>query len=158
MYAPSFLARAACAGALILVALACEQRRDAAPPPPAPALQADRKPAPPPAAAPAPAEAETAAMPAGDATRGAPLYAANCASCHGEKGNADGPAGLALTPKPAKHSDAAYMKPLSDEHLFKVVKSGGASVGKSPLMAPFGGTLSDQQIADLVAFMRTLAH
>jgi mono/diheme cytochrome c family protein len=31
-------------------------------------------------------------------------------------------------------------------------------VGKSPLMAPWGGTLSDAQIRDVVAFVRTLSH
>jgi len=39
-----------------------------------------------------------------------------------------------------------------------VIKTGGPSVGKSPLMAPWGGTLSDAQIHDVVAFVRTLAE
>jgi len=34
----------------------------------------------------------------------------------------------------------------------------GASVGKSAMMAGWGGTLSDQQILGLVAFMRSLAE
>ena len=62
-----------------------------------------------------------------------------------------------LNPKPVRHSDGAYMNELSEEHLFKVIAQGGAAVGKSPLMAPWGGTLSDAQIWDLVAFIRTLA-
>ena len=49
------------------------------------------------------------------------------------------------------------MNPLTDEFLFKVIKEGGASVGKSPLMAPWGGSLSDAQIVDVVAYVRTLA-
>jgi mono/diheme cytochrome c family protein len=49
------------------------------------------------------------------------------------------------------------MNPLSDEHLFNVIKLGGASVGKSPLMAPWGGALTDPQIHDVVAFLRTLS-
>jgi mono/diheme cytochrome c family protein len=92
-----------------------------------------------------------------DAARGAALYAANCASCHGPGGDGDGPAAAALTPKPAKHSDGAYMNALTNEHLFKVIKEGGTAVGKSPLMAPWGGTLSDAQIWDAVAFVRSLA-
>jgi mono/diheme cytochrome c family protein len=32
--------------------------------------------------------------------RGAGLYTANCASCHGDNGGGDGPAGLTLNPKP----------------------------------------------------------
>jgi mono/diheme cytochrome c family protein len=50
------------------------------------------------------------------------------------------------------------MNALSNEHLFKVIKEGGAAVGKSPLMAPWGGALSDDQIRDVVAYVRSLAH
>jgi mono/diheme cytochrome c family protein len=50
------------------------------------------------------------------------------------------------------------MNALSNEHLFKVIKEGGPAVGKSPLMAPWGGTLSDEQIWDVVAFVRSLAQ
>jgi hypothetical protein len=50
------------------------------------------------------------------------------------------------------------MNPLTDEHLFKTIKLGGQAVGKSPLMAPWGGSLSDAQIIDVIAFVRTLAN
>lgn len=49
------------------------------------------------------------------------------------------------------------MNALSNEYLFKVIDEGGAAVGKSPLMAPWGGSLTDAQIWDVVAFVRTLA-
>jgi mono/diheme cytochrome c family protein len=107
-------------------------------------------------AEPAPAVAPAAVAP--DAKRGEQLYATYCASCHGPRGAGDGPAGAALEPKPAKHSDGAYMNALTNQHLFKVVKEGGPAVGKSPLMAPWGGTLSDAQIWDVVAFVRSLAE
>jgi len=61
-----------------------------------------------------------------------------------------------LTPKPRNHTDGAYMNRLSDEHIATVIKNGGAAVGKSPLMPP-QPDLSQQQLADLVAFVRTLA-
>lgn len=129
-------------------------------PAPAPAASA-AVPDPAPAAAPAPAPATAAAAPASggsaDAARGGPLYATNCSSCHGPKGEGDGPVGLALVPKPAKHSDGAYMNPIPNEQLFKTIKEGGAAVGKSPMMAPWGGVLTDAQIWDVVAFVRSLA-
>src|SRR5690606_25374304 len=37
--------------------------------------------------------------------RGAELYAANCASCHGDRGLGDGPAGRGLDPAPANLAD-----------------------------------------------------
>ena len=48
------------------------------------------------------------------------------------------------------------MNALSDEHLAKVIKEGGPAVKKSPIM-PAQADLKDDQIANLVAFLRTLA-
>jgi cytochrome c553 len=62
-----------------------------------------------------------------------------------------------LVPRPARHSDAAFMNALSDEYLFRLFKEGGPAFGKSPLMGAWGKNLSEQQIRDLVAFLRTLA-
>jgi len=93
----------------------------------------------------------------GDAAQGAPRYAMLCASCHGAAGGSDTPIAQTLNPKPARHNDGAYMNALSDAHLFKVIKGGGPAVGKSPLMAAWGGSLTDEQIRDVIAFIRTLA-
>jgi len=129
--------------------LACDSRDEA--PGPTPAAE----PAPP--AAP-PAAAATATPLAPDPARGAAQYQLLCASCHGPRGAGDGPAGQSLEPRPARHDDGSYMNALSNEHLFRVIKAGGAAVGKSPMMAPWGGALSDDQIRDVVAFLRTLAE
>lgn len=88
----------------------------------------------------------------------AEIYAANCASCHGAQGNGDGPASAGLQPTPAKHSDGVYMNALSNEHLAKVIKEGGAAVGKSGMMAPWGSSISDEEIKGLVAHLRSLAN
>lgn len=137
------------------------------PAPPAPAAKpAPPTPAPAPApAASAPAKAEAAPGPnaaagarKGDPARGAPLYATYCASCHGLSGDGDGPVAANLEPKPAAHSDAAYMDTLSDEHLVLVITKGGPAVGKSPMMAGWAGTLDAGQIADVAAYVRTLSQ
>ncbi len=94
---------------------------------------------------------------AGNIDAGNVHYQQYCASCHGPTGAGDGPIGAALDPKPADHSDGNYMNGLSDEHLFKVVKFGGTAVDRSPLMAPWGGTLGDAEIVDVIAFVRSLA-
>jgi cytochrome c oxidase cbb3-type subunit 3 len=44
----------------------------------------------------------------------------------------------------------------SDETLFKVIKKGGPSIEKSVLMPPWDGTLSDEEIEDLVQHLRML--
>jgi cytochrome c551/c552 len=48
------------------------------------------------------------------------------------------------------------MNQLSDEQLFKVIKQGGTAVGKSPIMPP-QADLSDKQVQDMIAFVRSLA-
>ena len=148
----------ALAGCLVLVACGGEESKSPTPAPSAvPAASAPTPaPAPPAAAAPT-AVVVPAAAASPDVAKGATLYAANCASCHGPRGDGDGPVAVALVPKPAKHHDGAYMNALTNEHLFRVIKEGGPSVGKSPLMAPWGGMLSDAQIWDVVAFVRSLA-
>ena len=87
---------------------------------------------------------------------GKKLYGQYCASCHGQSGKGDGPAAAALNPKPRDHTDREYMSKLSDDDLLKVIKNGGASVGKSPLMPPWGASLNDDQIKDVIAYVRTL--
>jgi mono/diheme cytochrome c family protein len=138
--------------------LACgSEEPEPAPPAPSPSASAPPTPAAPAPAPPAEAPAQAEAPAAADAARGAVHYQALCASCHGARGAGDGPAGQNLEPRPARHDDGAYMNALSNEHLFRVIEEGGAAVGKSPLMAPWGGALSDAQIRDVVAYVRSLA-
>jgi len=95
-------------------------------------------------------------MGAGNAEAGGKLYQARCSPCHGPDGKAATPTAQALNPKPRDHTDGAYMNQLSNEHIAKVIKNGGPAVGKSPIM-PAQTDLNDQQIEDVIAFVRTLA-
>ena len=65
-----------------------------------------------------------------------------CASCHGTSGKGDGPAGMALNPKPRDWTDPAWQDGISDEHIFNVLRDGGAKHGLSPLMPPNPGRSS----------------
>ncbi len=90
----------------------------------------------------------------GDAAKGKVSYDSFCVACHGAEGKGDGVAAAALDPKPRDLSDAAYVSTLSNEHLFKIINEGGASVGLSPLMSAWGGALSEQDIWNVIAFIR----
>ena len=87
----------------------------------------------------APAPAAAAAKPAKAAVtpavleRGAQLYKANCAVCHGDQGRGDGPAASALKPPPRDHTDRAYMSTITDEDMAKTITIGGVLKNK-PLM------------------------
>ena len=89
----------------------------------------------------------------GDAAKGEANYKSLCVSCHGEKGDGNGPAGGALTPKPTNFTDAANADRLTDEWVYKMVKNGGQANGKSPMMVAWSGALNDQQIRDVSAFV-----
>jgi mono/diheme cytochrome c family protein len=161
--------------ALLVAALfgACGGEKSGAPPVPsgqtvapatAPAPAPATAPAPAPATAPAPALAPAppaTTAPAGNlrgnAEAGKALYAQYCATCHGAGGKGDGPISGTLNPRPANHTDHVFMGSLSDEHLYQVISKGGASVGKSAMMAPWGGVINDQGIRDLIAFLRELS-
>lgn len=78
-----------------------------------------------------------------------------CATCHGAGGHGDGPAGMALDPRPASFGEAEFWETRDDAHLFTVIKEGGAAVGRSPLMVGWGASYNDDQIHELVEYVKT---
>lgn len=94
--------------------------------------------------------AETAAETAQD------NYNAYCVQCHGLEGNGKGLNIPDMTVQPRDHTDAKSMSGRSDAELFKVIQEGGLAISKSVLMPAWQGTLSDEEINDLVGFLRDL--
>lgn len=92
----------------------------------------------------------------GNARQGQAPYVKYCLSCHGKLGDGRGPAGRQLNPKPADYTDPVRMKGMSDYYLYTIVREGAYVVGKSPLMAPWKAVLKDQEIRDVVTYIRTL--
>jgi mono/diheme cytochrome c family protein len=92
-----------------------------------------------------------------NAAEGQKLYTTYCSSCHGDKGRGDGAAGKALPVKPADHTDGKLMNSFSDEFLLNIISKGGAAVGKSAFMPAWGGVLKENQLQDLVTYVRSIA-
>jgi len=90
---------------------------------------------------------------AGDAARGKPIYNAQCVICHGKTGDGDGPVGKSLSPRPRAFS-AGKLSP--DDKLFQVIRKGGKANGLSKDMDRYP-QFTDQQVWDLVAYIKTLA-
>ena len=114
----------------------------------------------------APVLAQAQAMPdTADPERGRALYAANCASCHGDKlqGQPDWqstkPDGTLPAPP---HDDTGHSWHHGDNLLFTYTKLGGqaalAQRGVSNFnsaMPAFGETLSDAEIWDILAYIES---
>ena len=81
--------------------------------------------------------------------RGDTLYEANCTSCHGIEGRGDGPLAFTLTPAPA---DLTLHVPLHSEGSTYILIANGFPNTAMPAWAE---TLSEEEIWDLVNFLRT---
>jgi len=81
-----------------------------------------------------------------------------CWQCHGMSGNGMGVNVQDMSVQPRDHTSAKSMSGRSDADLFKVIKEGGLAIDKSVLMPPWGATLSDQEIRELVAYLRKLCQ
>ncbi len=83
-------------------------------------------------------------------------YKTYCVQCHGIDGNGRGINIRDMSVQPRDHTDVKSMSARSDDTIFKVIKEGGPSIEKSILMPPWGDTLSDEEIHDMVQHLRTL--
>jgi mono/diheme cytochrome c family protein len=90
--------------------------------------------------------------------RGKQTYGVYCANCHGPEGKGDGIAGQNLPIKPQNLTDGRILNALPDHFLARLIAHGGQEVGLSPLMPNFKPFLSDLQISEVVAYVRTLAE
>ncbi len=91
-----------------------------------------------------------------DVARGSDVYARSCVACHGAEGQGSD-ALRAVRVRPRSFADGRAMARVSDAELEAVVRGGGPAVGRSPLMPAWGGVLTDTEVADVIAYIRTLA-
>lgn len=89
---------------------------------------------------------------------GAEVFKTNCATCHGDTGAGDGPASAALDPKPADISDRTMTETLTDGYLFWRISEGGMMPPFNSAMPAWGQMLSEEQIWQVVAYVRTLGQ
>jgi mono/diheme cytochrome c family protein len=89
----------------------------------------------------------------GDAANGAKLYKRYCRGCHGE----DGRGGAhTFMPHIENLTKKDYIEFIPDGFLFTVIAEGGVAVGKSSYMPAWKTALSEQDIKDVIAHIRTL--
>ena len=85
------------------------------------------------------------------AGRGAPKFKSVCATCHGLNGKGLPNLGKDLT-------ISQFVKDNSDDELLAFVKTGRPPMDGNAEMPPKGGdpSLSDEQIQDIIAYVRTI--
>ncbi len=101
----------------------------------------------------------------GDYAMGKDVYEEICFSCHGEKGDGKGPSYRNTMPYPQVFANSNYMKRLTPQYIFDVVKYGKLAVikgekqtGKYEVlpMPGFEDSLEDEEIRGLMAYEKSL--
>jgi mono/diheme cytochrome c family protein len=91
--------------------------------------------------------------PAAMVYRGGIVFQHYCALCHGSKADGNGRAARLYEPRPANlvRSDK------NDAYKELIVRQGGKALGRSEFMPPWGNELTNEQVADVVAYLHSIA-
>lgn len=85
--------------------------------------------------------------------RGGLVYANYCVTCHGINADGNGRTARLYSPRPANlratDKNADYVE--------LIVRKGGEAIGRSDKMPPWGEELTDEQIRDVVFFVKSFA-
>jgi mono/diheme cytochrome c family protein len=86
------------------------------------------------------------------AFRGGLVYANYCVTCHGFNADGNGRAARLYNPRPAN----LRMSDKNDAYMGLIIRLGGEAMGRSPFMPPWGAELTDEQMGDLVTYLRAI--
>jgi mono/diheme cytochrome c family protein len=84
--------------------------------------------------------------------RGSIVFHHYCVLCHGAKADGEGRAAKMYTPRPANLARSDK----SDAYKTMMIRRGGGAMGRSAYMPPWGDELSDEQVTDVVAYLRSI--
>jgi mono/diheme cytochrome c family protein len=76
-----------------------------------------------------------------------------CVLCHGPSGDGGGRAARLYNPRPANLITSGK----NAQYKELIIRRGGAALGRSPYMPPWGEELTEEQIMDLVNFLESIA-
>ncbi len=100
---------------------------------------------------------DTTLVAGADPNEGKQWYYMYCIACHGWTLQGDGPNALVLDPRPRILTHGDYMNKKSNLQLFTVIKGGGEAVHLSSSMPAWGNYLMDQDIWNVIAWIRAMA-
>lgn len=84
--------------------------------------------------------------------RGSLVFFNYCVTCHGPNADGQGRAARLYDPKPAnlRTSDK------NEQYMKTIIRSGGKALARSEYMPPWGEELTDEQIADVTAYLLSI--
>lgn len=85
--------------------------------------------------------------------RGSIVFRTYCALCHGYKADGNGRAARNYSPRPPNLT----LSTATDEYKTLIIRKGGAAIGRSQFMPPWGNELTDEQIGDVVYYLGTVS-
>ena len=85
-------------------------------------------------------------------SKGSDIYQLNCIGCHGPSQDGNGPSSVSLDPKPRNLRNKDFMQALSYQREWTSVHKGVPGTA----MPPWGNSLSDDQIKDVIAYAFSL--
>ena len=90
---------------------------------------------------------------AADPANGRAIFEANCTACHGLAGDGKGPAAAALKVRPTDFTRAAWWGTRTDTDVAAAIRSGKPGAPTTAF-----GQLSEAQLGDVVAYLRSLSR
>jgi mono/diheme cytochrome c family protein len=90
--------------------------------------------------------------------QGKRVFYQQCVWCHADATPA-GPSNRSnLTPVPPLLNDGATLNAEDDQYMKNIISLGGAAMGKSAMMPPYGRMLSVEEIRSVISFTRAIAQ
>jgi mono/diheme cytochrome c family protein len=90
--------------------------------------------------------------------QGKRVFYQQCVWCHADATPA-GPSNRSnLTPVPPLLNDGATLNAENDQYMQNIISLGGAAMGKSAMMPPYGRVLSAEEIRSVISFTRAIAQ
>lgn len=86
---------------------------------------------------------------------GKKLFDTHCVTCHGANGDGDSPVGSVLSPPASDLTDGKIQDAIGDDYIYWRIMEGGKALGYEG-MTPFKETLKEDQVWEVVAYVRSL--